>query len=80
MISSRKKVLARRDLTRLFFTCLRGTLISLGIASISLTSIMLYKELLQLPYLQVKKIHVEGCRKQNPAHIISLAAINRSCF
>ena len=76
MISSRKKVLARRDLTRLFLACLRGTLISLGIASISLTSIMLYKELLHLPYLQVKKIHVEGCRKQSPAHIISLAAIN----
>jgi cell division protein FtsQ len=76
MLSSRKKVLAKRDLTRIFLTCLRGTLISLGIASIALTSIMLYNELLQLPYLQVKKIHVEGCRRQSPAHIISLAAIN----
>jgi len=37
---------------------------------------MLYKELLLLPYLQVKKIHVEGCHRQSPAHIISLAGIN----
>jgi cell division protein FtsQ len=75
MLLSRKKVLAKRDLTRIFLACLQGTLISLGIASISLTSIILYNELLQLPYLQVKKIHVEGCRRQSPAHIISLAGI-----
>ena len=76
MFSSRKKVLAKRDLTRIFLNCLRGTLISLGIVSIVLTSIMLYNELLLLPYLQVKKIHVEGCHRQSPAHIISLAGIN----
>jgi cell division protein FtsQ len=76
MLSSRKKVLAKKDLTRIFLACLQGALITLGIASIFLTSIMLYKELLQLPYLQVKKIHVEGCRRQSPANIISLAAIN----
>jgi len=76
MLPARKKALPKRDLTRIFLACLRGTLITLGIASISLTSIMLYKELLQLPFLQVKKIHVEGCRRQSPATIISLAGIH----
>jgi len=76
MLPARKKALPKRDLTRIFLTSLRGTLVTLGIASISLTSIMLYKELLQLPFLQVKKIHVEGCRKQSPATIISLAGIH----
>ena len=76
MLPARKKALPKRDLTRIFLTCLRATLIILGIASISLTSIMLYKELLQLPFLQVKKIHVEGCRRESPATIISLAGIN----
>lgn len=76
MLPARKKALPKRDLTRIFLACLRGSLVTLGIASISLTSIMLYKELLQLPFLQVKKIHVEGCRRQSPATIISLAGIH----
>jgi len=76
MLPARKKALPKRDLTRIFLACLRGSLVTLGIASISLTSIMLYKELVQLPFLQVKKIHVEGCRRQSPAAIISLAGIH----
>ena len=76
MFSARKKVRAKRDLTRIFLSSLQWTLIGLGIASIILTSLMLYKELLHVPYFQIKKIHVEGCLRQSPAHIISLAAIN----
>jgi cell division septal protein FtsQ len=36
---------------------------------------MIYKELLQLPWLQVKKIQVEGCVNHTPAEILDIAAI-----
>jgi cell division protein FtsQ len=37
---------------------------------------MIYKELLQLPLLQVKKIQVEGCVQQTPAEILDIAGIH----
>ena len=72
----RKRTRGKRDLTHIFLVCLRYTLTGLGILSISLTSIMLYKELLQLPFLQVKKIQVEGCVNHTPAEIIDIAGIH----
>jgi cell division septal protein FtsQ len=36
---------------------------------------MIYKELLQLPWLQVKKIQVEGCINHTPAEILDIADI-----
>ncbi len=70
-----KRTRGKRDLTHIFFGCLRYTITGLGIASISLTSIMIYKELLQLPWLQVKKIQVEGCVNHTPAEILDIADI-----
>ena len=72
---SRKRTRGKRDLTHIFFGCLRYTITGLGILSISLTSIMIYKELLQLPWLQVKKIQVEGCTNYTPAEILDIADI-----
>jgi len=37
---------------------------------------MIYKELIQLPLLQVKKIQVEGCVHQTPAEILDIAGIH----
>lgn len=70
-----KRTRGKRDLTHIFFGCLRYTITGLGIASISLTSIMIYKELLQFPWLQVKKIQVEGCVNHTPAEILDIADI-----
>lgn len=72
---SNKRTRGKRDLTHIFFGCLRYTLTGLGIVSISLTSIMIYKELLRLPWLQVKKIQVEGCVNHTPAEILDIADI-----
>ena len=76
IIPSGNKGAAQRDLTRTFLASLRAALVVLGSASIALTSIVLYREFLQLPCLQVKKIHVEGCRRESPAHILTLAAVH----
>ena len=72
---SQKRTRGKRDLTHIFFGCLRYTITGLGIVSISLTSIMIYKELQQLPWLQVKKIQVEGCINHTPAEILDIADI-----
>ena len=74
-IFSKKRTRGKRDLTHILFGCLRYTITGLGIVSISLTSIMIYKELLQLPWLQVKKIQVEGCVNHTPAEILDIADI-----
>ena len=73
---TKKRTQSKRDLTHIFLVCLRYTLTSLGIVSIALTSVMIYKELLQLPFLQVKKIQVEGCVQQTPAEILDIAGIH----
>jgi len=72
---SNKRTRGKRDLTHIFFGCLRYTITGLGMVSIALTSIMIYKELLQLPLLQVKKIQVEGCVNHTPSEILDIADI-----
>lgn len=71
----RKTAKDKGKVTRIFHLWLKCTLISLCIVSISFTSIVLYKKILQSPYFQIKKIQVEGCMKHTPAQILYLAGI-----
>ncbi len=74
-INSRKTAKGKRNLTYAFHFCLKCTLFSLCIILVSLTSIILYKEILKSEYLKVKKIQVEGCLRYTEAQILYIAGI-----
>ena len=71
----RKTAKGKRNLTHIFHSCLKYTLISLGIVFITLASIILYKEILKTSYFQVKEIQVEGCSRHAKAQIPYIAGI-----
>lgn len=74
-ITSRKTVTSKRDLTYLFNVCLTCTIWFLCFAFISLTSIILYKEILKSAYFDVTKIQVEGCLRHTTDQILHMAGV-----
>ena len=75
-IVRRRKVSRKRDLTRTACTILSCMGICLAAASIVLAAMIVYKKMLQCPYLMVKKIAVAGCVRHRPDQIIAMAGIN----
>ena len=73
--TSRKKAKSKRDLTHVFNVCLTCTMFGMCIAFISLTSIIIYKEILKSAYFHVKKIQVEGCLRHTKDQILYIGSI-----
>ena len=71
----RKTTKGKRDLTQIFYTSLNCILICSGILSISLISTILYREISQSTYFQLKQIQVEGCLRHTPSQILHTAGI-----
>jgi cell division protein FtsQ len=73
---SKRTARRKMNLTDIFRFFLKCTLVSLGIASLALISVLLYKEIIKSSYFQVKNIQVEGCERYKPAQILYMAGIN----
>ena len=74
-ITPRKTAKTKRDLTHVFNFCLKCTILGLCVVFISLSSIILYKEILKSAYFHVKKIQVEGCLRHTKDQILYIAGI-----
>lgn len=72
---SRKTAKRKRDLTPVFNLCLKGTMVGVFIAFISLAAIILCREMGKSACFRIKKIHIKGCLRHTKDQILCMAGI-----